>query len=185
MNAEFAAAECLLFAILSKRGEATSKKLLSKLVAWAQKQGYFTSPLTLFQYEEWRRLGDHMWQLTIEDKDKPFKDLKKTWRMVVNTLESTKAESKVAVAAMQALAPGKAEAERIETEQPKRSCFACPVQSEGPLPMKGITGKRCHTLAELLSPSPVPSAPVLIPPAPDLSIPQAATGATGSNAFAC
>lgn len=178
MNAEFDAAERLLNAILSKRGQAKSGRLLSKLVAWAQKQGYFASPPTLFQCDEWRRLGDHMWQLTIKDKDKPFKDLKETWQTVVNTLESMKAESRVAAAAVQALAPEKTETarEKNKTEQQKRSWFACPiVQSEGLLPMKGLTAKRCNTIAELLPPSPAPSAPPApapAPPAPNVAAPQ-------------
>ncbi|KAJ7414033.1 hypothetical protein WISP_86905 [Willisornis vidua] len=166
MEAEFTAAEWLLSAILSKRGEAVSDKLLQKLIAWARGKGYFTTPSLLFLFEEWRAVGDKMWELTIKGKDKDFKDLRVSWRTIINVLESMKAESKVAAAAVQALSP-------VE-QQPKRSCFACPVQTNNPLPMKGLSVRPCHTLAELIPEAPAP-APVLMPPRPDTALPAAAS----------
>ena len=40
-------------------------KDLAKLVTWAQEQGFLKTPLLIFIAEEWRDIGDHMWDCVI------------------------------------------------------------------------------------------------------------------------
>ena len=40
-------------------------KDLAKLVTWAQEQGFLKAPLLIFVAEEWRDIGDHMWDCVI------------------------------------------------------------------------------------------------------------------------
>lgn len=173
MEAEFAAAERLLLAILSKRGEAVADKLLSKLIQWGRDKGFFKQPPLIFQHAEWRALGDVMWEMTIADQDKYIKDLRVPWRTVINVLAEMKAETTVAAAALQALAP-------TTQSQPQassvKSAFAFPVHAVGQIPIKGLGGAPAFkSLAELSDAckkgeQPNPSNLLLCPPPPTAPI---------------
>ena len=90
MDVEFAAAQTLLSSILAKRGERVKDKDLAKLVTWAQEQGFLKTPLLIFIAEEWRDIGDHMWDCMIfgGKDEKLLKPLEPVWHAVANTLKA-------------------------------------------------------------------------------------------------
>ena len=65
-------------------------KDLAKLVTWAQEQGFLKTPLLIFIAEEWRDIGDHMWDCVIfgGKDEKLLKPLRLVWRAVANTLKA-------------------------------------------------------------------------------------------------
>ncbi|XP_048146432.1 uncharacterized protein LOC125319373 [Corvus hawaiiensis] len=104
MDLEFAAAQKLLLSILAKQGEEVKEKDLNKLVLWTWEHGQLRVPPFLFNAAEWREVGDHLWDCTIRGKGKEMTNLGPTWRTVINTLKNMQAESKVAAAAVEAIA---------------------------------------------------------------------------------
>ncbi|XP_053905616.1 uncharacterized protein LOC128849202 [Cuculus canorus] len=166
---ETEAAATLLVAILSKRGHELPAKLLIKLLHLGRKWGHFTDPHTMFFVTEWRDYGETLWQKTISRTDNDEKEVKavrgdctitkrgkepfggcgETWRTVLNTLQALKAESKVAAAAVRATAPPNPPAEPHRTTS-RTSAFFGVSQN---YPMKGMTGKVCTGVCELLNPT--------------------------------
>ena len=90
MDVEFAAAQTLLLSIHTKRGETVKDKDLANLVTWAREQGFLKAPLLIFIAEEWRDIGDHMWDCVIfgGKDEKLLKPLRYMWRAVANTLKA-------------------------------------------------------------------------------------------------
>ncbi|XP_074934054.1 uncharacterized protein LOC142049850 isoform X1 [Phalacrocorax aristotelis] len=98
------AAYNLLKCFLEKRGieGIDLKKELNDLLAYGELRGIFTDPNTVFEEEEWRKLGDKLFDAVINE-EKAAKKLMKPWRAVTNTLTMHKAEQRVAAAAAERL----------------------------------------------------------------------------------
>ncbi|NXT45276.1 GAK8 protein, partial [Pelecanoides urinatrix] len=91
------AAYDLFTAFLQKRqvkGIELSKEL-PDLLKFAYSQGFFINPHTVHELSEWRRFGDKLWELTLDD-DKAAKKMSKLWRVVHNELLLCQAEKRAA-----------------------------------------------------------------------------------------
>ncbi|KAF1660129.1 hypothetical protein FQA23_0000559, partial [Aptenodytes patagonicus] len=98
------AAYNLLKCFLEKRSTegVDLKKELPDLLEYGVARGIFTDPNTVFEEEEWRKLGDKLFDAVIKE-EKLARKLMKPWRAVTNTLTMYKAEQKVAAAAAERL----------------------------------------------------------------------------------
>ena len=77
------------------------KKDLQGLLAYGVEQGCFINPHAVHELSEWRKFGDRLWELTLND-DKTAKKLGKLWRMVHNELLRYQAEKRAAQSAVAA-----------------------------------------------------------------------------------
>ncbi|XP_058716082.1 uncharacterized protein LOC131590191 [Poecile atricapillus] len=162
METEFAAAKKLLLGILVKRGEAAREKDLDKLIIWAKNRGHFAVPSLLFAVEEWTDVGNLMWDTALTGKSKEVVALGSVWKLVLNALRDMKAESSVAAAAIDAMA-------QPETDAPQSP----PAESASRLsaffgmghvrPAKGLTGRQCSTVSELLKSQGCANAALAVP----------------------
>ncbi|POI31223.1 hypothetical protein CIB84_005025 [Bambusicola thoracicus] len=201
MDVEFAAAQALLLSILAKRGETVKDKDLAKLVTWAREQGFLKSPLLIFMAEEWRDIGDRMWDHVISGgKDKKFlKPLGPVWRAVANALKAKRPPAQRPPAASNGPSPERA----APTAPPPRNCRPepglradrhlsrlRPVLSTGQQGFQGYTEDHCPSAAvpaelqKLARGSPLGSRiAVSAPPEEGIrSQPAAATASTGAGA---
>uniref|UniRef100_A0A8C3CQM2 CCHC-type domain-containing protein n=1 Tax=Cairina moschata TaxID=8855 RepID=A0A8C3CQM2_CAIMO len=80
------------------------KKELPGLLAYGVAKGCFTDPNTVFEFAEWKKLGDKLIDEVINDS-KTAKKLLKPWKAVTNALAIHQAEQKVAAAASERLGP--------------------------------------------------------------------------------
>lgn len=89
---------------LEKRGTTgiDLKRELPDLLDYGVTRGIFTDPNTVFEEEEWRKLGDKLFDAIIAE-EKAARKLLKPWRTVTNTLKMHKAEQRVAAAAAERL----------------------------------------------------------------------------------
>ncbi|XP_040434766.1 uncharacterized protein LOC121080690 [Falco naumanni] len=143
----------LLTSILFKRGESTRETEVDALVRWTQKKDKLPEPVLLFSIMEWREVGNCLWDTTIEGgrEGKEVKAFGATWWSIVNTLETMKAEKKVAAAAIEALG-GDVVEKPIEQkgDSPKPSLLATLFGVGHTRPMKGMSAPACSTVQELL-----------------------------------
>lgn len=102
----------LLQCFLEKRG-VDSIKQLSGLVTLGRMKGCFQNPDSLFDVSEWRKLGDVLWDMVI-DEDKSAKKLMKPWREVVNNVKQYQLEKNLAAVAT----------ERLGGDTPTASCLS-------------------------------------------------------------
>ncbi|NXC80401.1 GAK24 protein, partial [Cercotrichas coryphoeus] len=77
------------------------KKELPELLAWGYAKGCFANPHTVHDLEEWRKLGNLLWEAVIDD-DKTARKLSKLWRAVHNEMLQQVAEKKAAGQAVEA-----------------------------------------------------------------------------------
>ncbi|RMC11181.1 hypothetical protein DUI87_12094 [Hirundo rustica rustica] len=70
-------------------------KELPELLEYGYSQGFFINPHTVHELVEWRRFGDKLWELTLDD-DKTAKKMSKLWRVVHNELLLCQAEKRAA-----------------------------------------------------------------------------------------
>lgn len=70
MDIEFAEAQKLILSILAKRGVEIKEKDLGKLTIWARENEFFKLPPPLFMVDEWREVGDCLWDETITARAK-------------------------------------------------------------------------------------------------------------------
>jgi len=103
-NMEIEVALQLLQRFLEKRNVDCIKQL-SGLVTFGRVQGFFKDPNSLFALEEWRKFGDKLWDLVI-DEDKTAKKLMKPWREVANEIQRYQVEKKVAAVPAEQLGGG-------------------------------------------------------------------------------
>ncbi|KAF1603393.1 UNVERIFIED_CONTAM: Endogenous retrovirus group K member 8 Gag polyprotein, partial [Eudyptes pachyrhynchus] len=98
------AAYNLLKCFLEKRGTTgiDFKKELPDLLEYGAARGVFTNPDTVFEEDEWRKLGDQLFDAVIKE-EKAARRLLKPWRTVINQLTMHKAEQKAAAAAAERL----------------------------------------------------------------------------------
>ncbi|NXB92580.1 GAK9 protein, partial [Vidua chalybeata] len=68
-------------------------KDLPSLLHHAHSYGFFVNPHTVHELSEWRRYGDKLWELVLDD-DKPGKKMSKLWRVVHNELLMCQAEKR-------------------------------------------------------------------------------------------
>ncbi|KAF1519507.1 Endogenous retrovirus group K member 8 Gag polyprotein, partial [Eudyptula albosignata] len=94
----------LLKCFLEKRGTIgiDLKKELPDLLEYGVTRGVFTNPDTVFEENEWRKLGDQLFDAVIKE-EKTARRLMKPWRAVMNQLTMHKAEQKAAAAAAERL----------------------------------------------------------------------------------
>lgn len=109
----------LLQCFLEKGGVDCIKHLVG-LVTLGQAKGCFQNPDSLFDASEWRKLGDVLWGIVI-DEDKAAKKLMKPWREVVNHIKRYQLEKNLATVATERRR-GK-EAYRQEHHQPMTCCL--------------------------------------------------------------
>ncbi|XP_075275058.1 uncharacterized protein LOC142361163 [Opisthocomus hoazin] len=119
------AAYNLLKCFLEKQGidGIDLKKELPDLLNYGVLRGVFTDPNTVFEEEEWRKLGNKLFDAVINE-EKAAKKLMKPWRAVTNTLTMHKAEQRVAAAA----------AERLTSAAPAGVSSTQPTAPDCPLP---------------------------------------------------
>ncbi|NXL54372.1 GA113 protein, partial [Podilymbus podiceps] len=77
------------------------KKELPGLLAYGYAKGCFQNPHTVHELAEWRKFGDILWELILDD-DKTARKLGKQWRVVHNVLLQAVAERKAAERAVEA-----------------------------------------------------------------------------------
>ena len=70
-------------------------KDLPALLSRAVSYGFFANPHSVHTLEEWRRYGDKLWELVLDD-DKPAKKRSKLWKAVHNELLMSQAEKRAA-----------------------------------------------------------------------------------------
>lgn len=105
----------LLQSFLEKRGvDHSYVKQLAGLVTLGKTKGCFQDPDLLFDEGEWRKLGDVLWDMII-DEDKTAKKLMKPWREVINNIKRHKLEKNLAAVASQKLGKMEPSAPPMET----------------------------------------------------------------------
>ncbi|RMC19760.1 hypothetical protein DUI87_03324 [Hirundo rustica rustica] len=67
----------------------------------ATSYGFFANPHAVHELAEWRKYGDKLWELVLDD-DKPAKKISKFWKIVQNELLKCEAEKQAVVAAKEA-----------------------------------------------------------------------------------
>lgn len=70
-------------------------KDLPSLISHARSLGIFSDPHSIHQLSEWRKYGDALWDLVLED-DKAAKKMSKLWKAVQNELLMVQAEKRAA-----------------------------------------------------------------------------------------
>ncbi|NXB21110.1 GAK8 protein, partial [Rhagologus leucostigma] len=114
-------------------------KDLHPLLDYAVSQGFFINPHTIHELGEWRRFGDKLWELVLED-DKPAKKMSKLWKVVQNEVLMVQAEKRAA------------EGVRVAQERNRDYATPSPTGSSAPNPP-------AFSVVQL--PAAVPSAPLL------------------------
>ncbi|RMB96024.1 hypothetical protein DUI87_27463 [Hirundo rustica rustica] len=76
-------------------------KDLPSLLGHATSYGFFANPHAVHELAEWRKYGDKLWELVLDD-DKPAKKMSKFWKIVQNELLKCEAEKQAVVAAKEA-----------------------------------------------------------------------------------
>ncbi|NXG49725.1 GAK9 protein, partial [Psilopogon haemacephalus] len=151
------AAYNLFTAFLQKRGvkDIDLQKELPGLLEYGHAKGLFANPHTVHELSEWRKLGDVLWQSTLED-DKTAKKLGKVWRVVHNELLQHQAE--------------KREAEQVSAAQTKNKDYDgnwFTLQSEpAGVSMVSLPPLQTITATGGLHPPPPPPFPPRVPSAP-------------------
>ena len=100
----------------------------------------------LFSPEEWREVGDKLWELTISVSGKDSKEAqghRAAWCAIIGALREMKAESKVAAAALQTLGA-------VPPTAPSHATGAL-FRHGSSGPIKGMMGKTCSNIRELLN----------------------------------
>ncbi|NXT29067.1 GA113 protein, partial [Syrrhaptes paradoxus] len=69
------------------------QKELPALLTYGCKRGLFVNPHTVHELSEWRKFGNDLWDLVLED-DKTAKEMAKLWKVVQNELLQYQAEKK-------------------------------------------------------------------------------------------
>ena len=77
------------------------EKELPALLSHAVSHGFFADPHSVHTLDEWRRYGDKLWELVLED-DKVAKRMSKLWKAVHNELLMGQAEKRAAQGAQAA-----------------------------------------------------------------------------------
>lgn len=77
------------------------EKELPALLSHAVSYGFFANPHLVHTLDEWRRYGDKLWELVLED-DMPAKKMSKLWKAVRNELLMSQAEKRAAQGAQAA-----------------------------------------------------------------------------------
>ncbi|POI20478.1 hypothetical protein CIB84_015776 [Bambusicola thoracicus] len=77
------------------------EKDLPSLLSHAVSYGFFVNPHSVHTLEEWRRYGDKLWELVLDD-DKAAKRMSKLWKAVHNELLMGQAEKRAAQGAQAA-----------------------------------------------------------------------------------
>ncbi|RMC05551.1 hypothetical protein DUI87_18747 [Hirundo rustica rustica] len=93
-----------LFApLLKRRGvkDLDLDKDLPSLLRHAASYGFFANPHAVHELAEWRKYGDKLWELVLDD-DKSAKKMSKFWKIVQNELLKCEAEKQAVVAAKEA-----------------------------------------------------------------------------------
>ncbi|RMC21664.1 hypothetical protein DUI87_02532 [Hirundo rustica rustica] len=93
-----------LFASLLKRRGVKGLDLdkdLPSLLGHAASYGFFANPHAVHELAEWRKYGDKLWELVLDD-DKSAKKMSKFWKIVQNELLKCEAEKQAVVAAKEA-----------------------------------------------------------------------------------
>ncbi|RMB96099.1 hypothetical protein DUI87_27385 [Hirundo rustica rustica] len=97
------AAYDLFTSLLKRRGVKglDLDKDLPSLLGHAASYGFFANPHAVHELAEWRKYGDKLWELVLDD-DKPAKKMSKFWKIVQNELLKCEAEKQAVVAAKEA-----------------------------------------------------------------------------------
>ncbi|RMC07326.1 hypothetical protein DUI87_16785 [Hirundo rustica rustica] len=93
-----------LFASLLKRRGVKGLDLdkdLPSLLEHATSYEFFANPHAVHELAEWRKYGDKLWELVLDD-DKPAKKMSEFWKIVQNELLKCEAEKQAVVAAKEA-----------------------------------------------------------------------------------
>ncbi|NXH34042.1 GAK9 protein, partial [Myiagra hebetior] len=149
------AVQDLLRCFLEKRGVQgiDTQKELEALIAYGLTKRCFVDPSTIFEREEWRRLGYKIWEATLDD-DKTAKKLGKPWRRVMKALDQHYAEQKAAKAASERLGTP---ASTIKGGSDNTPQYPLPLSTNTVfVPPQGPTGQGTAV--------PLPSAPPAPPP---------------------
>ncbi|RMB93620.1 hypothetical protein DUI87_29846 [Hirundo rustica rustica] len=97
------AAYDLFTSLLKRRGVKglDLDKDLPSLLGHAASYGFFANPHAVHELAEWRKYGDKLWELVLDD-DKSAKKMSKFWKIVQNELLKCEAEKQAVVAAKEA-----------------------------------------------------------------------------------
>ncbi|NXO55392.1 GAK8 protein, partial [Aramus guarauna] len=150
------AAYDLLKCFLEKRGvkDIDLGKELAILLEYGVAKGCFGDPNTIFDEGEWRKLGDKLWEASIEE-EKTAKKLGRPWRAVTNALKQHQAEQKAGQAASARLG---ASASRNGESMSASSCPLPPATNVVHLP-PGTAAKVASSAPPVTDDWPPPSLP--------------------------
>ncbi|POI20444.1 hypothetical protein CIB84_015810 [Bambusicola thoracicus] len=111
------------------------EKDLPSLLQHAISYGFFANPHTVHELSEWRKYGDRLWELVL-DEDKPAKKMSKLWKIVQNELLMSQAEKRAA--------------QGTQVAQDRNRAYGVPWSADTPTP---------PTFTTINLPSSAPSAP--------------------------
>ncbi|RMC04488.1 hypothetical protein DUI87_18933 [Hirundo rustica rustica] len=148
-----------LFASLLKRRGVKGLDLdkdLPSLLGHAASYGFFANPHAVRELAEWRKYGDKLWELVLDD-DKSAKKMSKFWKIVQNELLKCEAEKQAVVAAKEAQGKNKIYYGHPSDPNPPGVAFV-----DLPPPQPPPTAPPLPSNADPLSPTP-PDAPATEP----------------------
>ncbi|RMB89080.1 hypothetical protein DUI87_34538 [Hirundo rustica rustica] len=148
-----------LFASLLKRRGVKGLDLdkdLPSLLGHAASYGFFANPHAVHELAEWRKYGDKLWELVLDD-DKSAKKMSKFWKIVQNELLKCEAEKQAVVAAKEAQGKNKIYYGHPSDPNPPGVAFV-----DLPPPQPPPTAPPLPSNADPLSPTP-PDAPATEP----------------------
>ncbi|RMC09905.1 hypothetical protein DUI87_12692 [Hirundo rustica rustica] len=140
-----------LFASLLKRRGVKGLDLdkdLPSLLRHAASYGFFANPHAVHELAEWRKYGDKLWELVLDD-DKSAKKMSKFWKIVQNELLKCEAEKQAVVAAKEAQGKNKIYYGHPSDPNPPRVAFV-----DLPPPQPPPTAPPLPSNADPLSPTP-------------------------------
>ncbi|RMC03850.1 hypothetical protein DUI87_19603 [Hirundo rustica rustica] len=144
------AAYDLFTSLLKRRGVRglDLDKDLPSLLGHATSYGFFANPHAVHELAEWRKYGDKLWELVLDD-DKYAKKMSKFWKIVQNELLKCEAEKQVVVAAKEAQGKNKIYYDHPSDPNPPGVAFV-----DLPPPQPPPTAPPLPSNADPLSPTP-------------------------------
>ncbi|RMC12419.1 hypothetical protein DUI87_09934 [Hirundo rustica rustica] len=144
------AAYDLFTSLLKRRGVKglDLDKDLPSLLGHAASYGFFANPHAVHELAEWRKYGDKLWELVLDD-DKSAKKMSKFWKIVQNELLKCEAEKQAVVAAKEAQGKNKIYYSHPSDPNPPGVAFV-----DLPPPQPPPTAPPLPSNADPLSPTP-------------------------------
>ncbi|RMB90798.1 hypothetical protein DUI87_32791 [Hirundo rustica rustica] len=144
------AAYDLFTSLLKRRGVKglDLDKDLPSLLRHAASYGFFANPHAVHELAEWRKYGDKLWELVLDD-DKSAKKMSKFWKIVQNELLKYEAEKQAVVADKEAQGKNKIYYGHPSDPNPPRVAFV-----DLPPPQPPPTAPPLPSNADSLSPTP-------------------------------